>query len=129
MHGLGHRDEAGLTPQRDQGQSVLFGRLHQRGRELSKAATEFDDEPAGADAGELGHVRPQGRVVPGQGDARGQDDLSSAEEPCDVGQLADVHPAHFPVEVGRTGQNGRLPTPHHRKGEDVRHAGQPEAGQ
>ena len=109
----------------DQRQAVLLGGLDHLGGQLAdEPAAQLDDQPGGADGGELGDVVGELARVVGQGDARGEHQLAAAQQLRDVGDLADVHPPHLGVEPVRARDDARATPANGFQNEDVGDGGQ-----
>ena len=103
VHRLGDRDEPGLAVQRDEREPAALRGPHQRrraGRRRSAGRARPPD-PRRPTLSRSATYAARSGVVGGQGDAGGQDQLAPAQQPGDVGQLADVRPAHPPVAACR----------------------------
>ena len=92
---FGDLDEPDLAAQDDDRQVEAVSRRDHGGRRGGEAPAQLDDEAAGAGPGQALHVAREGGSLGGKRDAGGQQQLPAVQEARDVGELADVDPAHL----------------------------------
>ncbi len=125
VHRLGDLHERCLAGEHDDRQPVLLRRLDHDLRQLAhEPAAQLNDQPGGADGGELADVVGELVGVFRQGHARGEHQLAAAEQLGDVGDLADVHPPHLGVEPVGARDHARAAPAHGLQSEDVGDGGE-----
>ncbi len=97
VHLFGDLDEPDPPVQHDDGQRQPGGRPQHRGGQFGQMRAQFDDHPGRARRGQAGQIGVAGGGI-GQRQTGGEDQFATLEQVGEVGEFADVHPTHRPVQ-------------------------------
>ena len=91
--------------------------------EVLPLPTDLDEDPGDTGAGKVAHEGLQPRILVGQEDTCGQQELPAAQQPRDVRDLGGVRPTDRAVEEAGSGAQHRVPVGDGGQGEHLGHGG------